>query len=72
MVQYNDAQRQAGRLILLYLNIFNEAVVFSEQHIIFAFWKVFDQCIERFIKVNNLAGASNYEQREYLWFAHPT
>ncbi|EKN4146359.1 TPA: hypothetical protein PXN30_002062 [Yersinia enterocolitica] len=71
MAQYNDAERQAGTLILSDLKMFNEAVVFFEQHIIFAFWKGFDQCVERFIKANNWVGSSNYELREYLWLAHP-
>ncbi|CAM3303267.1 MULTISPECIES: hypothetical protein [Yersinia] len=71
MTQYNDAERQAGTLILLDLKMFNEAAVFFEQHISPAFWKGLDQCVERFTKANNWAGVSNYEQREYLWLAHP-
>lgn len=71
MTQYNDSERQAGTLILSQLKMFNEAVVVLEQFIYPAFWKGFDHCIERFIKSNNWAGDSNFEQKEYSWLAHP-
>lgn len=71
MSQHSDEERQAGKLILSQLKMFNEAVVYFEQHLIPAFWKGFDQCVERFIKDNNWAGKSNYEHQEYCWLAHP-
>ncbi|AVT60023.1 MULTISPECIES: hypothetical protein [Pectobacterium] len=71
MNQHSDAERQAGTLILSQLKMFNEAVVYFEQHLSPAFWKSFDQCIERFMKDNNWAGKANYEHQDYCWLSHP-
>ncbi len=72
MNQHNDAERQAGILILSQLKMFNEAVVYFEQHLSPAFWRSFDQCVERFMKDNNWAGKANYEHQDYCWLAHPS
>ncbi|WP_279205051.1 hypothetical protein [Obesumbacterium proteus] len=71
MNPHNDAERQAGILILSQLKKFNEAVVYFEQHLSPAFWKSFDQCVERFMKDNNWVGKANYEHQDYCWLAHP-
>ncbi|AIU71607.1 hypothetical protein AT03_03805 [Hafnia alvei FB1] len=71
MNPHSDAERQAGILILSQLKMFNEAVVYFEQHLSPAFWKSFDQCVERFMKDNNWAGKANYEHQDYCWLAHP-
>lgn len=72
MTQYNDAERQAGTLILSQLKMFNEAVVVFEEHIDPAFWKGFDQCIERFTKANNWCGEAEFAQKESVWLAPPS
>lgn len=69
---HSDAERQAGILILSKLKMFNEAVVYFEQYIIPAFWKSFDQCVERFMNDSNWVGKANYEHQDYCWLAHPT
>jgi len=69
MTQYNNVERQAGTLILSEFRMFNESVVFFEKHIEPAFWKGFDHCVERFIKVNNWKGEAEFAQKEYVWFA---
>lgn len=71
MNPHSDAERQAGILILSQLKMFNEAVVYFEQHLSPAFWKSFDQCVERFMKDNNWVGKANYEHQDYCWLAHP-
>lgn len=71
MTQYNDAERQAGTMILSELKMFNESVVFFEKHIAPAFWKGLDQCIERFVKTNNWNGVVEFTQKEYVWVAPP-
>lgn len=71
MNHYNDTERQAGTLILSRLKMFNEAVVFFEQHIDPAFWKGFDQCVDRFLKDNRWVGKASCEQQDYCWLAHP-
>lgn len=71
MNQHSDVERQAGTLILSQLKMFNEAVVYFEQHLSPAFWKSFDQCIERFMKDKNWTGKANYERQDYCWLAHP-
>lgn len=69
MAQYNDSERQAGTLILSQLKMFNEAAILFEQYISPAFWKGFDQCLDRFIRTSNWAGDSNYETQDYSWLA---
>ncbi|MEQ5574442.1 hypothetical protein ABN306_16595 [Providencia huaxiensis] len=69
MNKYSDAERQAGKQLLSQLKMFNEAVIYFEQHVEPAFWKSFDKCIDRFIKNNNLAGDANYEHKSYCWLA---
>lgn len=71
MNPHNNAERQAGILILSQLKMFNEAVVYFEQHLSPAFWKSFDQCIERFMKDNNWVGKADYEHQDYCWLANP-
>ncbi|MEP9306824.1 hypothetical protein ABKU01_01115 [Enterobacter cloacae] len=71
MNPHSDAERQAGILILSQLKMFNEAVVYFEQHLSPAFWKSFDQCVERFMKDNSWVGKANYEHQDYCWLAHP-
>ncbi|HEM7507719.1 TPA: hypothetical protein U2J54_000689 [Providencia rettgeri] len=69
MNKYSDAERQAGKQLLSQLKMFNEAVVYFDQHIEPAFWKSFDKCIDRFIKNNKLAGDADYENKQYCWLA---
>ncbi|EMN4128139.1 hypothetical protein ABN056_09205 [Providencia vermicola] len=69
MNKLSETERQAGVQLLSQLKMFNEAVVYFEQHIEPAFWKSFDKCIDRFIKSNNLAGDANYEHKRYCWLA---
>lgn len=71
MSQHSDPERQAGTLILSQLKMFNEAVVYFEQHLSPAFFKSMDRCIDRFVKDNNWVGKINYEQKGYFWLAHP-
>jgi hypothetical protein len=71
MNPHSDTERQAGILLLSQLKMFNEAVVYFEQHLSPAFWKSFDKCIERFIKDHSWAGKANYEHQNYCWLAHP-
>ena len=71
MNPHSDAERQAGILILSQLKMFNEAVVYFEKHLSPAFWKSFDQCVERFMKDNSWVGKANYEHQDYCWLAHP-
>ena len=65
MNPHSDAERQAGILILSQLKMFNEAVVYFEKHLSPAFWKSFDQCVERFMKDNSWVGKANYEHQDY-------
>ncbi|HDT0721189.1 TPA: hypothetical protein QIB97_002244 [Proteus mirabilis] len=69
MNKHSDAERQAGVQLFLHLKMFNEAIVYFEQHIEPAFWKSFDKCIDRFIKNNNWAGDADYENKGYCWLA---
>lgn len=69
MNKHSDSERQAGVELLSQLKMFNEAVVYFEQHLDPAFWKSFDQCIDRFIKNNNFAGDADYENKDYCWLA---
>lgn len=69
MNKLSETERQAGVQLLSHLKMFNEAVVYFEQHLDPAFWKSFDKCIERFIKSHDLAGDANYEHKSYCWLA---
>lgn len=69
MNKLSETERQAGVQLLSHLKMFNEAVVYFEQHLDPAFWKSFDKCIDRFIKSNDLAGDANYEHKSYCWLA---
>lgn len=72
MNKLSETERQAGVLLLSQLKMFNEAVVYFEQHLDPAFGKSFDQCIERFIKDNNWAGKHNIEHQNDCWLAKPS
>lgn len=67
MTHYNDAERQAGVLILSQFKMFNEATVLFEQQIEPAFSKGFDQCVLAFIKNNNWGGEAEFTKKGYLW-----
>lgn len=69
MNKLSETERQAGVQLLSQLKMFNEAVVYFDQHIEPAFWKSFDKCIDRFIKNNNWAGDADYENKGYCWLA---
>ncbi|MGJ0577164.1 hypothetical protein ACR71G_03375 [Xenorhabdus bovienii] len=69
MVRYSKEELRAGALILSQLKMFNEATVVFYNQIDPAFWKGFDQCINRFLKNNSWAGKAEFEQKESCWFA---
>lgn len=71
MTKFNEAERQAGTLMLSNLKMFNEAVVAFEHYIDPEFWKGFDLCAERFKKEKSWAGETGMAQKEYLWLAPP-
>jgi len=69
MKKINHEERKAGRLILSQFKMFNQAAVLLEQTLLPAFWKGFDQCVERFVIDNAWAGEFTLEQKEYCWLA---
>lgn len=69
MAKFNEAERQAGTLMLSNLKMFNEAVVAFEQYIDPEFWKGFDLCTERFKNENSWTGNTGMTQKDYLWLA---
>lgn len=67
MTSSTKEERLAGTLILSQFKMFNEAVVVFEKQIEPAFWKGFDQCIQRFIQDNGWEGEVGIVQKGFSW-----